>query len=77
MVQKMSGSQVQTETRSLYNGSEEVEDVRILHRIFWSFNPCIRVFKYCKPLVQVDGTHLYKNINVAFWLQLHKMEIKT
>ncbi|XP_020973114.1 uncharacterized protein LOC107633951 [Arachis ipaensis] len=59
MVQKMPGSQVQIETRLLYNGSQEVDDIRILHRVFWSFNPCIRAFKYCKPLVQVDGTHLY------------------
>ncbi|XP_025627793.1 uncharacterized protein [Arachis hypogaea] len=60
MVQKMPGSQVQIETRLLYNGSEEVTGVRILHRVFWSFNPCIRAFKYCKPLVQVDGTYLYE-----------------
>ncbi|RYR31730.1 hypothetical protein Ahy_B01g056609 [Arachis hypogaea] len=32
----------------------------ILHHVFWSFNPCIRAFRHCKPLVQVDGTHLYK-----------------
>ncbi|KAL4286577.1 hypothetical protein AHAS_Ahas19G0100100 [Arachis hypogaea] len=63
---KMPDSIVQIETRPLYNGSEETDDVRIIHRIFWSFNPCIWSFnpciwrfKYCKPLVQVDGTHLY------------------
>ncbi|XP_057756261.1 uncharacterized protein LOC130975487 [Arachis stenosperma] len=59
MVQKMPGSQVQIEIRLLYNESQEVDGVRILHRVFWSFNPCIRAFKYCKPLVQVDTTHLY------------------
>ncbi|KAL4365299.1 hypothetical protein AHAS_Ahas07G0092200 [Arachis hypogaea] len=59
MVQKMHGSQVQIETRPLYNGIQEVDGVRILHRVFWNFNPCIRAFKYCKPLVQVDRTHLY------------------
>ncbi|RYR13910.1 uncharacterized protein LOC107636314 [Arachis ipaensis] len=59
IVQKMPDSQVQIETRPLYNGSQEVDGVRILHQVFWSFNPCIRAFKYCKPLVQVDGTHLY------------------
>ncbi|KAL4315880.1 hypothetical protein AHAS_Ahas15G0229300 [Arachis hypogaea] len=60
MVQKMPGSQVQIETRPPYNRSEEVASVRILHRVFWNFNPCIRAFKYCKPLVQVDGTYLYR-----------------
>ncbi|RYQ99765.1 hypothetical protein Ahy_B07g087766 [Arachis hypogaea] len=33
MVQKMPGSQVQIETRPLYNGSQEVDGVRILHRV--------------------------------------------
>nr|KYP37539.1 hypothetical protein KK1_041262 [Cajanus cajan] len=29
------------------------------HRVFWTFKPCIDGFKYCKPIVQVDGTFLY------------------
>ncbi|XP_016170088.1 uncharacterized protein LOC107612843 [Arachis ipaensis] len=28
-------------------------------RVFWSFYPCIRAFRNCKPIVQIDGTHLY------------------
>nr|XP_025625176.1 uncharacterized protein LOC112717325 [Arachis hypogaea] len=59
MVQKIPGSVVQIETRPLYNGNEEAQGVKILHRVFWSFNPCVRAFRHCKPLVQVDGTHLY------------------
>ncbi|XP_025704076.1 uncharacterized protein [Arachis hypogaea] len=59
MVQKMPGLVVQIETRPLYNGNEEAQGVKILHRVFWSFNPCVRAFRHCKPLVQVDGTHLY------------------
>ncbi|XP_015961392.1 uncharacterized protein LOC107485380 [Arachis duranensis] len=61
IVQKMHGSQVQIKTQPLYNRSENVEGVRIFHRIFWSFKPSIISFKYCKPLVQVDGTHLCRN----------------
>ncbi|KAH1206301.1 hypothetical protein GmHk_16G046796 [Glycine max] len=30
----------------------------ILNRVFCAFNPCIEDFKYCKPLVQVDGIFL-------------------
>ncbi|XP_057720335.1 uncharacterized protein LOC130934823 [Arachis stenosperma] len=60
MVQKMPGSVVQIETRPLYNGNEEAQGVKILHRVFWSFNPYIRAFRHCKPLVQIDGTHLYR-----------------
>ena len=26
---------------------------------FWSFYPCIDGFKYCKPVISIDGTHLY------------------
>nr|XP_025611914.1 uncharacterized protein LOC112705294 [Arachis hypogaea] len=59
MVQKILGSVVQIETRPLYNGNEEAQGVKILHCVFWSFNPCVRAFRHCKPLVQVDGTHLY------------------
>ncbi|XP_014503102.1 uncharacterized protein LOC106763420 [Vigna radiata var. radiata] len=30
----------------------------IMERVFWSFSPCIQGFKYCKPILQVDGTFL-------------------
>ena len=26
---------------------------------FWSFTPCIDGFKYCKPVISIDGTYLY------------------
>ena len=32
---------------------------RTFHRLFWSFRSCIKGFMHCKPLVQVEGTHLY------------------
>ncbi|RYR43636.1 hypothetical protein Ahy_A08g040046 isoform G [Arachis hypogaea] len=28
-------------------------------KVFWSFPSCVEAFKHCKPLVSVDGTHLY------------------
>ncbi|KAA0046119.1 uncharacterized protein E6C27_scaffold157G00520 [Cucumis melo var. makuwa] len=28
-------------------------------RVLWSFGPTIEGFKYCRPLIQIDGTHLY------------------
>ncbi|KAL4393919.1 hypothetical protein AHAS_Ahas02G0100100 [Arachis hypogaea] len=54
------------------NGSEEADNVRILHRIFWSFNPCIMALKQCKPLVQVDGTHLYEKHKCALLVAIAK-----
>ncbi|XP_025702721.1 uncharacterized protein [Arachis hypogaea] len=59
MTAKMPRSCVQIKTFLVYRESEEVQGVRVLHRTFWSFYPCIVAFRHCKPLVQVDGTHLY------------------
>ncbi|XP_025670048.1 uncharacterized protein [Arachis hypogaea] len=39
MVQKMPELVVQIETRPLYNGNEEAQGVKILHRIFWRWEP--------------------------------------
>ncbi|XP_016207385.1 uncharacterized protein LOC107647853 [Arachis ipaensis] len=47
------------ETMSAYQGDDLVGDIRILHRVFWSYYPCIRAFRHCKSVVQVDETHLY------------------
>ncbi|XP_057739830.1 uncharacterized protein LOC130956910 [Arachis stenosperma] len=59
MTAKMPRSCVQIKTLLVYRESEEVQGVTVLHRTFWSFYPCIVAFRNCKPLVQVDGTHLY------------------
>ncbi|XP_016178826.1 uncharacterized protein LOC107621310 [Arachis ipaensis] len=59
MTVKMPRSRVQIKTLPVYRESKEVQGVRVLHRIFLSFYPCIVAFRHCKPLVQVDGTHLY------------------
>ncbi|XP_072087283.1 uncharacterized protein [Arachis hypogaea] len=42
-----------------YQGDDLVTDIRVLHRVFWSYYSCIRAFIHYKPVVQVDGTHLY------------------
>ena len=28
-------------------------------RGFWTFGPCVEGFKHCRPIIQIDGTHLY------------------
>ena len=35
------------------------DDVVLLHYVFWSFGSCIDGFKYCKPVISIDETHLY------------------
>ncbi|XP_031737534.1 uncharacterized protein LOC116402427 [Cucumis sativus] len=37
----------------------DVPGTTIFGRVFWSFGPAIEGFKHCRPLIQIDGTHLY------------------
>ena len=47
-------------TRVLYRITPtDEDDTVLLHYVFWSFGPCISRFKYCKPVISIDGTHLY------------------
>ena len=50
------GTVVAAQTESLYEGGEIVSGKRLFKCVFWSFDPCINGFAYCKPIVQVDGT---------------------
>ncbi|XP_052111504.1 uncharacterized protein LOC107468974 [Arachis duranensis] len=59
MCHKEPSTVIHFETMPAYQGDDLVGDIRILHRVFWSYYPCIRAFRHCKPVVQVDGTHLY------------------
>ncbi|XP_025661169.1 uncharacterized protein [Arachis hypogaea] len=34
-------------------------DIVMFHRVLWMFSPCVEAFKHCKPLISIDGTHLY------------------
>ncbi|XP_068503826.1 uncharacterized protein [Phaseolus vulgaris] len=52
------GTVVQYITRTYVVDGVQDESNYILERVFWSFKPCIEGFKYCKPIVQVDGTFL-------------------
>jgi len=60
-------------TQPVYEGNQLDVDHIIFKRVFWTFKPCIDGFKFCKPIVQVDGTFLYGNTEGHYWLQLRKM----
>ncbi|XP_016207018.1 uncharacterized protein LOC107647460 [Arachis ipaensis] len=60
MCHKEPSAVVHFETMPAYQGDDLVSNIRVLHRVFWSYYPCIRAFRHCKPVVQVDGTHLYE-----------------
>ncbi|QHO04778.1 uncharacterized protein DS421_13g443080 [Arachis hypogaea] len=59
MCHKESSAIVHFKTMNAYQGDDLVSDIRVLHRVFWSYYPCIRAFRHCKPIVHVDVTHLY------------------
>ncbi|XP_074305715.1 uncharacterized protein LOC141640936 [Silene latifolia] len=34
-------------------------NVQTFKRVFWAFKPCIDGFEHCRPVLSIDGTHLY------------------
>ena len=36
-----------------------MSNTEIFQHVFWSFKPSIVGFKHCRPLLSIDGTHLY------------------
>ena len=35
-------------------------NTEIFQRVFWSFKPSIEGFEHCRPVLSIDGTHLYR-----------------
>ena len=54
-------------------GGQTVEGFVKFHSLFWSFGSCIDGFQYCKPMVQVDETWLYRSTRRSSLWQSHKM----
>ncbi|XP_057744644.1 uncharacterized protein LOC130962450 [Arachis stenosperma] len=55
----MPGAITVLKTSSVQIGGAVDESRVYFHRLFWTFPPCIEAFRHCKPLVSIDGTHLY------------------
>ena len=34
-------------------------NTEIFQRVLWSFKPSIEGFEHCRPVMSIDGTHLY------------------
>ena len=34
---------------------------KIFQHVFWSFKPSIEGFEHCRPVLNINGTHLYGN----------------
>nr|XP_025674234.1 uncharacterized protein LOC112774081 [Arachis hypogaea] len=59
----MPGSIAVLRTSPVRIGGQLDESQAYFHRLFWTFPPCIEAFRHCKPLVSIDGTHLYGKHN--------------
>ncbi|XP_057745629.1 uncharacterized protein LOC130963542 [Arachis stenosperma] len=55
----MPGTVAVLRTSPVRIGAQLDESQAYFHRLFWTFPPCIEAFRHCKPLVSIDGTHLY------------------
>ncbi|XP_025617139.1 uncharacterized protein [Arachis hypogaea] len=55
----MSGTIALLRTSPVRIGNTVDASTVFFYRLFWMFPPCIEAFKYCKPLISIDGTHLY------------------
>ncbi|XP_015967136.1 uncharacterized protein LOC107490832 [Arachis duranensis] len=53
------GTIADLQTRPYYVDNTLDRESVMFHQVFWSFPSCVKAFKHCKPLVSVDGTHLY------------------
>ena len=36
-----------------------IDGTTLLRYVFWAFAPSIAAFRYCRPVISIDGTHLY------------------
>ncbi|XP_061368289.1 uncharacterized protein LOC133311282 [Gastrolobium bilobum] len=53
------GSVYNIQTDDYFVTNRLVRDKRVFHRIFWTYKQCCEAFNFCKPVIQIDGTHLY------------------
>ncbi|XP_027342673.1 uncharacterized protein LOC113855290 [Abrus precatorius] len=53
------GSVYKLKTKEYVVGHQVNNRYRVFERLFWSFEQCHEAFKFCKPILQVDGTFLY------------------
>ena len=42
-----------------YTILRDIAGTTLLRYVFWAFAPCIATFRYCRPVISIDGTYLY------------------
>nr|XP_012571262.2 uncharacterized protein LOC105852148 [Cicer arietinum] len=58
-IDRIYGTVTDIEVGPFIEDGQRVPSKAVFHRLFWSFQPCIRGFDHCKLVVSVDGTWLY------------------
>ncbi|XP_061350070.1 uncharacterized protein LOC133295278 [Gastrolobium bilobum] len=53
------GSFYHIQTNDFYVEQGLVPRKKVFLRIFWTFRQCCEAFEFAKPVIQIDGTHLY------------------
>nr|XP_025682556.1 uncharacterized protein LOC112783722 [Arachis hypogaea] len=66
----MAGTITVLKTSPVRLRGEVDESTVYFHRLFWTFSPYIETFRHCKPLVSIDGTHLYSKYGGTLLLVL-------
>ena len=36
-----------------------MHNTEVFQHVFWAFHPYIEGFNHCRPILSIDGTHLY------------------
>ncbi|XP_073223437.1 uncharacterized protein [Cicer arietinum] len=58
-IERIYGTVTDIEVGPFIEDGQRVPSKAVFHRLFWSFQLCIRGFDHCKPVVSVDGAWLY------------------
>ncbi|XP_057745459.1 uncharacterized protein LOC130963350 [Arachis stenosperma] len=66
----MDGSIALLKTSPVRVGGEVDEFTEYFHRFFWTFPSCVEAFKHCKPLISIDGMHLYEKYGETLLLAI-------
>ncbi|KAL2326870.1 hypothetical protein Fmac_020297 [Flemingia macrophylla] len=59
MQQVVSGFFYDLSDDDFFIGRRVHREFRVFRRLFWTYKSCSDAFQFCKPLIQIDGTHLY------------------
>ncbi|KAG5615988.1 hypothetical protein H5410_015812 [Solanum commersonii] len=48
----------------------------VFNYVFWTFKSCIDGFVFCRPIISIDGIHVYENYDIELLIAIGKYDIK-